>query len=72
MRTSTDELLILAETLGEVKARLEKIEGQFATQALPLEAATKALAASLDGIRALNFAVLETRIAELEKRLTSQ
>ena len=67
--TPTDELLLLAETLGEVKSRTEKLETEFSTQARPLEAATNALSAALSGIKALQFHVLDNNLGALSARV---
>jgi hypothetical protein len=67
--TPTDELLLLAETLGEVKSRTEKLETEFSTQAKPLEAATNALSAALSGIKALQFHVLDNNLGALSARV---
>jgi len=68
---TTDQLLMLAQTAGDLLARLDRIEKQYQSQALPLDAATKALAASLDGLRSLDVAALEARLAALENRLNT-
>ena len=67
--TPTDELLLLAETLGEVKTKAEKLEAEFSTQARPLEAATNALSAALSGIKALQFHVLDNNLGALSARV---
>jgi hypothetical protein len=64
-----DELLVLAETLGEVKTKTEKLEAEFSTQARPLEAATNALSAALSGIKALQFHVLDNNLGALSARV---
>jgi hypothetical protein len=64
-RTRTDEILALAETLGDVKARAEKIEAEFTTQAKALEAATTALSATMAGINAMQSHVLAQELAAL-------
>lgn len=64
-RTRTDEILALAETLGDVKARAEKIEAEFNTQAKALEAATTALSATMAGINAMQCHVLAQELAAL-------
>jgi hypothetical protein len=46
------------------------MEQQFATQSISLTAADKALAASLDGLRSLDAAALEARIAAIEKKFS--
>jgi hypothetical protein len=65
----SDELILLAETLGEVKTRTEKLEGEFSTHAKPLEAATNALSAALSGIKALQFHVLDNNLGALSARV---
>lgn len=67
--TPTDELLLLAETLGEVKARTDKLESEFLTQAKPLEAAATALQAALAGIKSLQFHVLDNNLGQLSARV---
>jgi len=77
-----EELLLLAETIGDVKMRAERLEAEFASNAKPIEHATGAISAalvainvisaSLDSIRAMNSSVIETRLNQLEKRLTSR
>ena len=67
--TPTDEMLLLAETLGEVKTKTEKLEAEFSTQARPLEAATNALSAALSGIKALQFHVLDNNLGALSARV---
>ena len=67
--TPTDEMLLLAETLGEVKTKTEKLEAEFSTQARPLEAATNALSAALAGIKALQFHVLDNNLGQLSARV---
>jgi hypothetical protein len=64
-RTRTDEILALAETLGDVKARADKVEAEFGTQAKALEAATAALNAALTGISAMQAHVLAQELAAL-------
>lgn len=73
-----DELMIVAETVGEIRDRLSKIETEFETQARPLtaakdtqDAALAALNAALTGIRALNFHVLDNNLGEVSKRVES-
>jgi len=68
--TTTDQLLALAQMAGDLIARLDRMEQQFATQSISLNAADKALAASLDGLRSLDAAALEARIAAIEKKLS--
>ncbi len=55
---------------GDLIARLDRMEQNFATQSISLNAADKALAASLDGLRSLDAAALEARIAAIEKKLS--
>ena len=69
MNPEYDELLVLAETLGEVKSKTEKLEAEFSTQARPLEAATNALSAALSGIKALQFHVLDNNLGQLSARV---
>jgi hypothetical protein len=67
---TTDQLLALAQMAGDLIARLDRMEQNFATQSISLNAADKALAASLDGLRSLDAAALEARIAAIEKKLS--
>ncbi len=67
---TTDQLLALAQLAGDLVARLDRMEQHFATQSLALTSADKALAASLDGLRSLDAAALEARIAAIEKKLS--
>lgn len=67
--TLTDEMIVLAEALGELKGRFEKIEDEFLTQAKPLEAATTALQASLAGLKSLQFHVLDNNLGQLSARV---
>jgi hypothetical protein len=64
-RTRTDEILALAETLGDVKARADKIEAEFGTQTRALEAATTALNAVMAGISSMQSHVLAQELAAL-------
>lgn len=68
----TDELLTLADAIGDVKTRFEKLEAEFSTQARPLEAAATALQASLAGIKALQFHVLDNNLGALSQRVEEQ
>lgn len=63
--TNTEEMLLLAETLGEIKLRTEKLEHEFATQARPIEAATHALKAALEGIKSVETHVIMQELAAL-------
>lgn len=65
----SEELLLLAETLGEVKTRTERLEAEFATNAKPIENATGALAAALAGIKALQFHVVDNNLGALSARV---
>ena len=67
---TTDQLLALAQMAGDLIARLDRMEQQFATQSISLTAADKAPAASLDGLRSLDAVALEARIAAIEKKLS--
>jgi hypothetical protein len=68
----TDELLTLADAIGDVKTRFEKLEAEFSTQARPLEAAATALQASLAGIKALQFHVIDNNLGALSQRVEEQ
>lgn len=65
----TEGLLLLAETLGEVKTRTERLESEFATNAKPIENATSALSAALAGIKALQFHVVDNNLGALSARV---
>lgn len=71
-----EEILLLAEKLGEVNDRLAKVEGEFTAQVAPLDAAKAgqdaafvALNAALAGIKALNFHVLDNNLGAVSKRV---
>jgi len=65
----TEGLLLLAETLGEVKTRTERLESEFATNAKPIENATSALSAALAGIKALQFHITDNNLGALSARV---
>ena len=67
--TPTEELLLIAETLGEVKSKTDKLEAEFDTQARPLEAATNAINAAISGIKSLQFHVLDNNLGKLSARV---
>ena len=69
MAPEYDELLILAQTLGEVKTKTDKLEAEFSTQAKPFEAATSALYSAISGIKALQFHVLDNNLGKLSTRV---
>lgn len=71
-----DALLLLAEKIGELSDRLEKVETEFSSQTAPLDAASAtqqsalaSLQAALTGIKALNFHVLDNNLGAVSKRL---
>jgi len=71
-----DEILLLAEKIGEVSDRLAQIETEFTAQTAPLdtargvqESAVAALSAALTGIKALNFHVLDNNLGAVSKRV---
>ena len=73
----SEEILLLAEKLGEVTDRLKRIEEEHQTQTVPLDAAKgaqdaalKSLEAALTGIKALNFHVLENNLGGVSSRLS--
>lgn len=73
-----DELLLLAEKIGEVSDRLAQIETEFTAQTAPLDAARgtqesalAALNAALAGIKALNYHVLDNNLGAVSKRVES-
>lgn len=70
--TLTDEILVLAETLGDIKARFERVETEFATQAKPLEAALSALSAAMTGIKTLQHHVLDNSLSALSIKVEEQ
>lgn len=72
-----EEILLLAEKLGELNDRFGRIETEFASQAAPLDASQKALEstvtalnAALTGIKALNFHVLDNNLGAVSSRVT--
>jgi len=74
--TTDQDLLLVAERLGHALDRLDKIEQDFATQALPIQgaaaasnAAVTALDAALSGIKALNQHVLQNDLGALSSRV---
>lgn len=71
-----DELLLLAEKIGEVSDRLAQIETEFTAQTAPLDSARAtqdsalaALNAALAGIKALNFHVLDNNLGAVSRRV---
>jgi hypothetical protein len=74
--TTDQDLLLVAERLGHALDRLDKIEQDFQTQALPIQgaavasnAAVTALDAALSGIKALNQHVLQNDLGALSSRV---
>jgi hypothetical protein len=74
-----DEILLLAEKVGEMSDRLAQIESELTSQVAPLDAAKAsqdsalaALNAALAGIKALNFHVLDNNLGAVSKRLESE
>ena len=70
--TLTDEILVLAETLGDIKARFERVESEFAIQSRPLEAALAALSAAMTGIKTLQHHVLDNSLSALSLKVEEQ
>lgn len=71
-----EEVLLIAEKLGELSDRFGKIEAEFTAQTAPLDAskgaldgAIAALNAALGGIKALNFHVLDNNLGAVSKRV---
>lgn len=71
-----EEIMLLAEKLGELNERLAKAEADLATQTAPLDATKAAqdatlaaLSAALSGIKALNFHVLGNDLGAVSKRV---
>lgn len=71
-----EEVMLLAEKLGELNDRLAKAEADLATQTAPLDATKAAqdatlaaLSAALSGIKALNFHVLGNDLGAVSKRV---
>jgi hypothetical protein len=71
-----DQMLFLAEKIGEMNDRLVGMETEFTAQAAPLtaskgaqDAALSALSAALVGIKALNFHVLDNNLGHVSKRV---
>lgn len=69
MHTHSEEFFALAEQLAEVKGRFERVESEFATQAKPLEAASVALGAVVEGLRAMKDHALGESIAAVAQKL---
>lgn len=72
-----EEIMLLAEKIGELTDRLARIEAEHQTQTAPLDAAKgaqdsalRALEAALSGIKALNFHVLENNLGGVSSRLS--
>jgi len=70
--TLTDEILVLAETLGDIKSRFERVEAEFETQSKPLEAALSALSAAMTGIKTLQHHVLDNSLSALSLKVEEQ
>src|SRR5687768_6114702 len=70
--TPTDELMVLAEALADVKGRFERVEEELSTQSKPLEAAANALSAALAGIKSLQYHVLDNNLGALSVRVEEQ
>jgi hypothetical protein len=71
-----EEILLLAEKLGDMSDRLAKVEGEFTAQTAPLdtakaqqEAAFAALNAAIEGIRKLNEHVLSNDLGKVSVRV---
>lgn len=69
MHTHSEEFFALAEQLAEVKVRFERVESEFATQAKPLESASVALGAVVEGLRAMKDHALGESIAAVAQKL---
>lgn len=70
--TLTDEVLVLADALADVKERVDRFEADFSTQSKPLDAAASALQAALAGIKALQFHILDNSLGALSQRVEDQ
>jgi hypothetical protein len=71
-----EEVLLMAEKIGELSDRFAKIESEFTAQTAPLdgakaaqEAALTALSAALKGIEQLNFHVLQNNLGAVSTRI---
>ena len=71
-----EEIMLMAEKIGELSDRFGKIEGEFATQTAPLDGARAAqdaslvaLKAALTGIEQLNFHVLQNNLEAVTARI---
>jgi hypothetical protein len=71
-----EEVLLMAEKIGELSDRFAKIESEFNTQTAPIdgakaaqEAALTALSAALKGIEQLNFHVLQNNLGAVSTRI---
>ena len=68
----SEEFLVLAETLADIKTRFERVESELSTQARPLESALATLNAAVSGIKALQFHVLDNNLGALSQRVEEQ
>lgn len=68
----TEEIQIFAEAIGDLKARLEKREGEQDASCVALESATATLQASLSAIKSLRFHVLDNDLGKLSTRVEEQ
>jgi monomeric isocitrate dehydrogenase len=71
-----EEIVLIAEKLGELHDRFERIESEHVEQRVPLDAAKSAqdaalaaLTAALQGMKALNFHVLDNNLGAVSKRV---
>ncbi len=68
----TDEILAIAEVLGDIKTRFERVESEFSTQSKPMEAALGALNAALVGLKTLQVHVLDNNLGALSVKVEEQ
>lgn len=71
-----DEILLIAEKVGQLSDNVARMQAEFAAQTAPLDAskgaidgAMAALGAALAGIKALNHHVLENNLGAVSKRV---
>lgn len=71
-----NDLLQLAAQVGELSDRLKKAEGELASQSAPIGAAKASqdaglavLASAVEGIKALNFHVIDKNVSEVRARV---
>lgn len=69
---SQEEILLIAEKVGDTAERVERLEQERNTQSQALDAAGKVLDAAIKGLGALRSQVLESDIAKLQLALNDK